>query len=250
MTRGRAKLAMSDGLGVWLLDAPDGFGDPGFHSHHAIQLTLALTGSISIEASSPGVTSHAAVVAADARHRLTGCGLIAIVFVDPEGPAGRGLARMFESGDAVVCVENRELHRDFTAVSRVIDELSPDALLAAGRNAIERLVPANPPPPTDARLERILAHLVAHPDDTLAAAAEAQRVFLSPERLRHLFVEHTGLPHKSWVVWRRMTCALREYSQGRSLTEAAHAAGFSDSAHLSRVFRRNFGLPATTLRRV
>jgi AraC family transcriptional regulator len=34
------------------------------------------------------------------------------------------------------------------------------------------------------------------------------------------------------------------------LTQAAHAAGFADSAHFSRVFRRTFGLPATTLTRI
>ena len=44
--------------------------------------------------------------------------------------------------------------------------------------------------------------------------------------------------------------ALRCYAEGRSLTEAAHLAGFADSAHFSRVFRRYFGLPATTLRRL
>ena len=35
---------------------------------------------------------------------------------------------------------------------------------------------------------------------------------------------------------------------GRSLTEAAHEAGFADSAHFSRTFRRMFGLPAAALR--
>ena len=34
---------------------------------------------------------------------------------------------------------------------------------------------------------------------------------------------------------------------GSSLTTAAHEAGFSDSAHLSRTFSRMFGLPAAAL---
>jgi len=32
------------------------------------------------------------------------------------------------------------------------------------------------------------------------------------------------------------------------LTEAAHGAGFSDSSHLSRTFRRMFGIAADSLR--
>jgi AraC-like DNA-binding protein len=44
--------------------------------------------------------------------------------------------------------------------------------------------------------------------------------------------------------------AIEVYAEGKSLTEAAHQAGFSDSAHFSRTFKRTFGLPATTLERL
>jgi AraC-like DNA-binding protein len=68
--------------------------------------------------------------------------------------------------------------------------------------------------------------------------------------LRHLFVEQTGLAYKTYVLWLRLVRALQVYAEGRNLTEAAHAAGFADSAHFSRAFKRNFGLPATTLTRI
>ena len=35
--------------------------------------------------------------------------------------------------------------------------------------------------------------------------------------------------------------------QGGSWTEAAHEAGFADSAHLSRTFKRMFGMNPATL---
>jgi AraC-like DNA-binding protein len=78
----------------------------------------------------------------------------------------------------------------------------------------------------------------------LAAAA----VHLSHSRARHLFVEHTGLPFKTYVLWLRLQRAVTLYASGSSLTEAAHQSGFADSAHLSRTFRRTFGLPAAALR--
>lgn len=41
--------------------------------------------------------------------------------------------------------------------------------------------------------------------------------------------------------------AVELFVGGVSLTEAAHGAGFSDSAHLSRTFRRMFGVSAASL---
>jgi AraC family transcriptional regulator len=38
------------------------------------------------------------------------------------------------------------------------------------------------------------------------------------------------------------------FSTGSSLTDAAHDPGFSDSSHLSRTFRRMFGIAADSLR--
>ena len=36
-------------------------------------------------------------------------------------------------------------------------------------------------------------------------------------------------------------------AKGKSLTTAAHEAGFADSAHFSRTFKRMFGIPAAAL---
>jgi AraC-like DNA-binding protein len=72
-------------------------------------------------------------------------------------------------------------------------------------------------------------------------------VGLSPSRASHLFVEETGLPFRTFVLWLRVTRAVDAHIAGMSLTEAAQAAGFADSAHLSRTFKRMFGLPAAAL---
>ena len=40
---------------------------------------------------------------------------------------------------------------------------------------------------------------------------------------------------------------MRTVAAGGNLTEAAHAAGFASSAHLSCTFKRMFGLSASTL---
>jgi AraC-like DNA-binding protein len=70
----------------------------------------------------------------------------------------------------------------------------------------------------------------------------AMRVHLSPSRFRHLFRSEMGMSVQSYLRWKRLIAALRSSAQGASLTEAAHTAGFADSAHLTRVFRATFGI--------
>lgn len=67
-------------------------------------------------------------------------------------------------------------------------------------------------------------------------------VHLSPSRFRHLFRSEMGMSVQSYLRWKRLMTALYTSAQGASLTEAAHSAGFADSAHLTRVFRATFGM--------
>jgi AraC-like DNA-binding protein len=75
----------------------------------------------------------------------------------------------------------------------------------------------------------------------------ATHVHLSPSRFRHLFRNEMGMSVQSYLRWQRLIAALRTSACGASLTEAAHAAGFADSAHLTRVFRATFGLPPSQI---
>jgi AraC-like DNA-binding protein len=76
----------------------------------------------------------------------------------------------------------------------------------------------------------------------------ALKVSLSPSRLGHLFREQTGLPLRQYRLWLRLQKALQSLTQNHSLTVAAHIAYFSDSAHLSRTFRRMFGIAPSELK--
>jgi AraC-like DNA-binding protein len=64
---------------------------------------------------------------------------------------------------------------------------------------------------------------------------------LSASRLLHLFSKETGIPFRRYQLWLRLIDAVEGVIGGKGLTEAAHAAGFSDYAHFSRTFTRMFG---------
>lgn len=251
MSRGRAKLAIGQGLSVWVLEAPDGFGDAQFHRHHAIQLTLCLSGKLALADEQRTVRATAIGVAADARHRLEADGLLVFLFVEPESRAGRALRHAVFIDRELVELDSVKLLPLLAPLVRTFEDAWDAArLLAAGEEVLAGLVPPEPGLLPDPRVRKIIDHATERLDLSLDEAAASASVHLSPSRLRHLFVEQTGLPFKTYILWLKLVRALQVYSQGRNLTEAAHSAGFADSAHFSRIFRRTFGLPATTLTRL
>eukprot|EP01132_Coremiostelium_polycephalum_P013947 gene13947-16964_t len=80
----------------------------------------------------------------------------------------------------------------------------------------------------DARVERALSAL----DQQLSG------------KLERLFANQLGLPVRRLVLWRRLRVALGLALGGSTLTEAAHGAGFADSAHFSRTMKQLFGVTA------
>lgn len=87
--------------------------------------------------------------------------------------------------------------------------------------------------------------------EPLARETLARHVGVSSSRFSHWFAGSVGLPFRSYRKWMRLVAAMEALAGGADLTRAAHLAGFSDSAHLSRTFRTAFGLsPSDALREV
>ena len=100
----------------------------------------------------------------------------------------------------------------------------------------------------DPRIARVIDHVRTHLDEPITLEALASVAGLSPSRLRHLFVEETGIAAKSFILWERINRALALGFSGTPWTEAAYATNFADSAHLTRTCRRMFGLVPTAAR--
>ncbi|MBX9962514.1 MAG: AraC family transcriptional regulator [Burkholderiales bacterium] len=226
------------------------------HAHHAIQITVALeeqdAGFLLRERGAPHWSDfQAAIVMPHRSHEFDGRGgWIAHVFVEPETDPGRALMRRF--GAATITA----LPPDCVGGAAVLKGLRQEPLaddaayVDAGRNVIAAL--AGPSPDrtrVSARVSAAIDFLSSQRGSAVTLAQVAEAVHLSPSRLRHVLVEETGTTFRGLVLWLRIFRALEVITEGRSWTEAAHKAGFADSAHLSRTFRRMFGVsPATLLR--
>jgi AraC-like DNA-binding protein len=102
-----------------------------------------------------------------------------------------------------------------------------------------------PMPAIDSRAQELVAMLYASPDSSLDELAD--HLQLSNSRTSHLFAEAIGIPVRTYRLWRKIIQACTALLDGASVTEAAHVAGFSDSAHFSSAYQRAYGGPPTEL---
>jgi AraC-like DNA-binding protein len=249
---GRGRIVTWEGASLWIMEVVPQNGSSanatGSHAHHAVQITFALDGRFELRSRGKSAADYAAV-APDTEHVFEAQGLVALLFVEPESEAGRAIIHSL-FGRAKLVSLPPPLLRDVAAGILAHDRRAkPDeaVLEKLGRKLVARLAGTDKAAPLDPRIGKILRFAAARLDDAITLGAAAKSAGLSPGRARHLFVAQTGLPFRRYLLWLRINRALALFEAGASLTEAAHEAGFSDSAHFSRTFRRMFGISAAML---
>ena len=244
---GIGRVLLWKGGSVWIgRDA--GLGQP--HSHHAIQITLALIRPVRIRGGrdEDWQMVSAAIVMPDRPHQFDGCGqAAATVFVEPETWAGRALIGRFGQRDISLLCDSCLVARTATLHAAFEVRASDEALIAAARRLIEHLAgaPSRRDTAIDTRINSVLERIHDRPDGEMSLAQAAAVAHLSPSRFRHLFVAQTGISFRAYLLWARVDYAIARGMAGGSWTEAAQQAGFADSAHFSRTCRRMFGVSPT-----
>ncbi|HUH54260.1 MAG TPA: AraC family transcriptional regulator [Rhodanobacter sp.] len=245
---GVGRVAMWKGGSVWI---GRGTGQAQPHSHHAIQITLALAQPFRIRGAGVDAwhQTAAAIVMPDRAHLFDGCGhTVAMVFVEPETLAGRELIARHRQHD-VDLLRDEGLAARTAALHAVFEARGTEAaLVEAAQRIVEHLSgQSTQTQAVDPRIARALDRIREHPDTELTLAQVAAMAHLSPSRFRHLFVAQTGISFRAYLLWARVGLAVARGMAGGSWTGAAQQAGFADSAHLSRTCRRMFGIAPTML---
>jgi AraC-like DNA-binding protein len=211
------------------------------HAHHCVQLVFALRGELRFRSAEnvPWRRCAAVVIHPDAPHEIDANGVeVLIAFVDAESDLGAALIGRFEAPTSIVPDAMIAAWRTSLAAS-----VSPEQVDAWARAS---LLGARQTPKIHPGVRRVLRHLReqlhAIDDrngvtlDQLAAVAK-----LSPSRFQHAFSDSLGVSLRPYLLWLRLQRAAGALASGATATEAAHIAGFSDAAHLSRTFRRMLG---------
>lgn len=222
----------------------------GAHAHHAIQIALALEGTVRLRArGASGWTSAAgSIVASRVPHEMDARGsTVALVFVEPESLEGRLLGERYGAA-GIASLPRARVAAAVAALTPWRPQMNKVRLAETGRALVAGIATgAMPRRALDPRVARAVAYMRGSLDKRLTLAEVAGAVALSPGRFRHLIVAETGLTFRAYLLWLRLGHAVESIATRRTITEAAHGAGFADAAHLSRTFRRNFGIAPAML---
>ncbi|MFT3924309.1 MAG: AraC family transcriptional regulator [Myxococcales bacterium] len=218
----------------------------GLHTHFTASATLALSGSLRFRhrADAAWQEACAVIVPPNTPLALSGNGLVLSLQIDPESAEyARLAARLWPTEQPrVTLLEKPHVGAVREGVLAALARLSPG--MGVWQVALEILgAPGPAERRLDARVLRVLDALKRSAPQAPVAAELAELARLSESRLGHLFVEQMGVPLGRYMAWLRVRQVVYSVAFGNDLTDAAHDAGFADSAHLTRVFRGMFGLP-------
>ncbi len=230
-------LAVADGALCYVGALSDARG----HHHVATQVVRAWVGSFELaDGHNNRVVTSAAIIPSGCEHSirvLTPDVRGALVFIDPAVVVAPGMTGLAHNGD------------DATRWAQAGQALGwPDPADADPASILAKIVTTQRQGggeaseawhPSVRRAVELVPQLLPEPVD-LSTIARA--VALSPSRLSRLFNDQVGQSFPAYVRWVRLRLAVEALQQGMSLTDAAHAAGFTDSAHANRVCHEMFGL--------
>lgn len=220
------------------------------HSHYAIQLAIGVPDGLRVQLGRHGEwqSCAAALFPSRATHTIdvNGCDMSVVLFIEPETPTGKALAERLKGGLELLDADTvNDAAQRLAQAWRV--ERSYDAVKAICVELVQQISQTSDREPSDPRVLAAIEYLRQRVDQPVTLAEVAKAANLSAERFRHLFVEETGMPLRTYVLWRRLLHVWTLLTNGETLSGAAHAAGFADSAHLSRTARTMFGLPPSVL---
>ncbi|MEN8238386.1 MAG: AraC family transcriptional regulator [Actinomycetota bacterium] len=214
------------------------------HRHDAIQAIWSFGGDLRLAVGQDLWAMRAAIVPKGVPHAiLASSGEMVIALVEPTGARGVMLDRFAQ--DHQGC-----------DVSTLVDPGSPPprddaaSLIEWSTRAIGQFTPGTTTSiRSDMRSEVVGAmRYIDGLEEGVPRLSDASRfVGLSTRQLSRSFSSEVGMPFQRYVLWSRLRRAARVVQRGGDLTMAAHNAGFSDSAHFSRVFRSTFGLPPSSV---
>ncbi len=246
VTAGIGRVLLWSGGSLWIGRAA---GRSQAHEHHAIQISLAMSGRLRLRSddNAESLDYIGAIVWPHHRHEFDGRGeSVAQVFVEPETAHGRALLAL----QRTTPIQKLPDDESELLVAPLRDAFGGNAsnptLIALGQHLVVQMCGGEDSEgAVDPRIVRAIDFMRGRLSDCVSLTDAARVAHLSPSRFRHLFMAQTGISFRAYLLWARIESAVGAAMGGQQWTEAAQDWGFADSAHLSRTCKRMFGFSPT-----
>lgn len=216
-----------------------------FHAHYAASIVITLDDPFVIETDKIRQSYSAALITSNAYHRTIAAenGKLIVILIDPETFEYESIMSG-GTADSIIELDYKNFIHLKEPLSRVYDGISCDdawklfeEVLIIFNNSISYKHKIK----RDKRVEKIAEILKTELPESIRIDDLSRAVSISGDRIIRLFKEQMGIPLRRYLLWTRLVRAGILLKNGHTLTSAAHDAGFSDSAHMSRTFKENFG---------
>jgi AraC-like DNA-binding protein len=222
------------------LIAGGGFSDLAVHHHPAVQVTVGGQGSLTVTRDGDADdVCRLVVVASGARHAVRSdsrSGALTLYFglQTPQGYALNTLSRS-RGQRGVWIVDDGQRLAEATAASlaangpRAAADFLVDELCGMDDRCAGAASSVHP------QLRQAIDVVSSWVPDHVDVASVADAVALSPDYLGRLCRQQTGVSFSATIRWQRLVTAVGHLIDGRTVTDAAHLAGFADGSHANRV---------------
>jgi AraC-like DNA-binding protein len=219
------------------------FSDLAMHHHPAVQVTVGGQGPVAISrGGDERDVCRLVVVGSGARHAVrsdSGSAAFTLYFglQTWQGIELNTLSRSRGGDRGVWIVDDGQGPAEALAESAAA-VLAANGPRAAANFLIDELLRlgSGPEPrsvhPQLLQAIEVVSSRVPRPIDV---ASVAGAVALSPDYLGRLCKQQTGVSFSATIRWERLVTAIGHLADGRSVTDAAHLAGFADGSHANRV---------------
>lgn len=220
------------------------------HRHHAAQICISLADALKFDDGTTTRDLPGVIVPPDCEHRINADAVpILSLYLEPESNdydslLAPWLQRTEGNRTRAIALSDASLARlrDLYTVGGASHHAWSVCASALGMGQTSAA-----PSHLDPRIKQTIDIIRREPSASHTVGGLARMVHLSAGRLSHVFRHETGIAIRRFIVWVRIRQVIECALDGASLTQAAHAAGFADAAHMSNAFRQMFGFPPSSL---
>ncbi|TGL16601.1 helix-turn-helix transcriptional regulator [Leptospira meyeri] len=211
------------------------------HSHYAVSILVSLGSSFQLQTKSKEIIkSQGIIIPPNYYHKLEAENSeMLIIQLDPKS----------DEYKKIIMEDHPKTIDDFTrlkiqsiAEPLFSDSLSCDSARTVYNQILSLLGSKTISKKYDHRIEIAIQRIKEKMPNPVTLGELSEISGISTDRFMHLFKENMGIPLRQYLLWQRLHIAAKLLQGGENLTTASHAAGFSDQAHLSRTFKKMFGV--------